>query len=65
MTRRATFTQAEVERAARALKAVGETILGVEGTPGGGFRVLTAVGQPEKPLTDLEVWERQRGDRAA
>lgn len=65
MTARASFRQAEVERTIRALKAVGETVVGVEGTPDGGFRVLTANGQPEKPLSPLEAWEREHGERAA
>jgi len=65
MTRRATFTQADVERTVRALKAVGETVVGVENTPNGGFRVLTAASQPTKALSPLEAWEREHGDRAA
>ena len=65
MTARATFRQSDVERIARALKAVGETVVGVEQTGEGGFRVLTANGQPEKPLSPLEAWEREHGDRAA
>lgn len=35
------FKQCDVERAARALKAVGETVKGVEIRPDGSFRVLT------------------------
>lgn len=65
MTRRADFTQAEIERVARALKAVGETVTGVERLPQGGFRVLTAAGQPEQRLTPLQEWDREHGDRAA
>lgn len=65
MTQRAAFRQADVERIARALKAVGETVVGVEQTPEGGFRVLTSNGRPEKPLSALETWEREHGDRAA
>jgi hypothetical protein len=65
MTRKAHYSQAEVERAARALKAVGETILGVEQTPEGGFIVLTTNSQPQQPLSALEAWEREHGDRAA
>lgn len=65
MTKRAPFRQSDVERTVRALKAVGETVVGVENTADGGFRVLTANGQPEKPLSPLEAWEREHGDRAA
>ncbi len=65
MTRRAAFLQADVERTVRALKAVGETVVGVENTPDGGFRVLTAAAQPQKPLSPYEAWEREHGDRAA
>lgn len=65
MTKRATFRQVEVERVARALKAVGETIMGVEIKPDGSFTVLTAANAPEQPLSPLEAWERENGSRAA
>lgn len=65
MTRAAAFRQADVERVVRALKAVGETVAGVEQTPGGGFRVLTAAAAQEQPLSPYEAWERENGDRAA
>jgi hypothetical protein len=65
MTKRAPFSQAEVERVCRALKAVGETVAGVERTPDGGFRVLTAAKAHEQALSPLEAWEREHGDRAA
>ena len=65
MTRRAPYTQADIERAARALKAVGETVVGVEHLPGGRFRVLTAGDTEEKALSPLEAWERENGGRAA
>lgn len=65
MTRRAPYTQSDIERAAKALKAVGETVVGVEHLPTGGFRVLTAQGQPKKALSALEAWERENGERAA
>lgn len=65
MTRRASFTQADVERAARALKAVGETVGGVEIRPDGSFRVLTGKDAPEQVLSPLEAWERDHGHRAA
>jgi hypothetical protein len=65
VSKRATYTQAEVERVCRALKAVGETVVGVERTAAGGFVVLTAANAPEKALSPLEAWEREHGDRAA
>ena len=65
MSRRAAYTQAEIERAARALKAVGETVTGVEHLPNGGFKVLTAANTPQKPLSALEAWELENGHRAA
>jgi hypothetical protein len=65
LSRRAAFRQADVERAIRALKAVGETVVGVETTTEGGFRVLTKHGQPQKALSPLEAWEQRNGGRAA
>lgn len=65
MTKAAPYTQADIERAVRALKAVGETVTGVEHLPGGRFRVLTASGQPQKALSPLEAWELENGGRAA
>jgi hypothetical protein len=65
VTKRAAYTQADVERAAKALKAVGETVVGVEHLPSGGFVVLTAQGQPKKALSPLEAWELENGHRAA
>lgn len=65
MTKRATFTQADVERAARALKAVGEKVGGVEIRPDGSFRVLTGDPAEQKALSPLEAWEREHGHRAA
>lgn len=46
MTRRAVFSQAELERVLRALKAVGETVTAVERPVEGGFVVLTAGSPP-------------------
>ena len=66
MSRRATFTQAELERTIKALKAVGESIAGVEGLPGGGFKVLTGAPPPAEPASELERWRTsKRGERAA
>lgn len=65
MTRRAPYTQADVQRAAKALEGLGKTVVGVEHLPTGGFRVLTAEGQPKKALSPLEAWEQEHGHRAA
>jgi hypothetical protein len=65
VTKRAAYTQADIERTVRALRAAGEMVTGVEHVPGGGFRVLTAQGEPAKPVSPYEAWEREHGDRAA
>lgn len=65
MSKRAAYTQADIVRVASALKAVGETVIGVEHLPGGGFKVLTGTEAPPKALSPLEAWEREHGDRAA
>ena len=66
MTKRVAFTQADVERIVRALKAVGETVVGVEKTPEGGFLVLTGSPADSKPrLSELERWRQRRGRSAA
>lgn len=65
MTKRATFSQADVERAARALKAVGETIGGVDIRPDGSFRVLTGKEAAAEVSDPYQDWKRERGDRAA
>jgi hypothetical protein len=65
VTKAASFTQAEVERVVRALKAVGESIRGVDRLPEGGFRVLTGAPAPAEPASDLERWRKSRGGRAA
>lgn len=64
MSRRARFYQADVQRAVRAMEAVGKTVTGVDIRPDGSFTVLTG-GEPEKPLDEFEVWEREHGGRAA
>lgn len=64
MTQRATFRQSDVERALRAAKAVGYANPSVDILPDGRLRLLTAP-QDAKPLTPLEVWEQEHGDRAA
>lgn len=65
MTRRAAVPQADIERTIRALKAVGETIMGVERRLDGSFVVLTGANPPPKPLTPLQAWELEHGDCAA
>jgi len=65
VTKRANFLQSDLERAVRALKAVGEKVGGVEIRPDGSFRVLTGEPAKEKALTPLEAWELEHGDRAA
>lgn len=64
MTRPATFRQSDIKRAIAALKAVGETIAGVDIRPDGSFKVLTET-KTAQPLSPFEAWERQDGERAA
>lgn len=64
MTRAATVSQSAIERALRALKAVGERIASVDNRPDGSVVILTAAGE-ETSLTPLQQWEREHGDRAA
>lgn len=65
MSKRANFSQADVERAIRAAKAVGCAHPTVDIWPDGRIRVLTAPQVEEKALSPLEAWEREHGDRAA
>jgi len=58
------FKQCDVERTVRALKAVGESVRGVEIRPDGSFRVLTGTDVEEKPLSPLEAWRRDHGHHA-
>lgn len=64
MSRRATFRQADLERALKAAKAVGYANPTVDIRPDGTLRLLTEP-QDLKPLSPLEAWEREHGDRAA
>lgn len=64
MTQRATFRQADLERALKAAKAVGYANPTVDILPDGRLRLLTSP-QETKPLSALEAWEREHGDRAA
>lgn len=66
MTRRAAFSQGDIQRVARALKAVGETVGAVDIRPDGSFRVLTRDEiAAEQALSPLEAWERENGHRVA
>lgn len=65
MSKRALFTQSDVERAARALKAVGEKIGGVDIRPDGSFRILTSAEVPDEPTSELKRWRQARAGRAA
>jgi hypothetical protein len=61
---RAAVPQSAIERALRALKAVGERIASVKTDPDGSVVILTPDGK-EIPVSPLEAWERKRGQRAA
>lgn len=65
MTKRVTFSQADIERALRAAKAVGYAHPTVDILPDGRLRLLTAPVAQEQPLSALEAWEREHGGRAA
>ena len=65
MSRRVHFSQADVERARKAAKAVGFAHPTVDILPDGRLRLLTAPQDDMKPLSPLEAWEREHGDRAA
>lgn len=64
MTKRAPYTQADVERAVKALRKAGQTVTGFERTPEG-FRLLTADGPPPKAHSPYEQWKLKNGGRAA
>lgn len=65
MTRRAAFSQADLERTLRAAKAVGYAHPTVDILPDGRMRLLTQPQTEEKALSPLEAWERENGGRAA
>ena len=65
MTQRASFRQADLERALKAAKAVGYANPTVDILPDGRLRLLTEPQADAKPLSPLEAWEREHGDRAA
>jgi len=65
MTKPTRFTQADVERAIRAAKAVGIEHPAVEIYPDGRIRLLTAPHGPKKALSPFEEWEQENGGRAA
>lgn len=59
------FRQTDVERAMRAVQAVGEPIASVEIRPDGTIRVLTAANAEPQALSPLEAWEREHGHGSA
>ena len=66
MSRRVAFRQSDLERTVRALKAVGETVEGVDIHLDGSFTVLTAKeAANHEPEDALAAWERENGHRAA
>ena len=66
MSRKVSFRQADLERTVRALKAVGETNARVDIQPDGTISILIGGDPtPQEPLSPLEAWEREHGDRAA
>lgn len=64
MTKPAPYTQADIERAIRTFRKLGQTVTGFEHVPGG-FRILTAEGPPPKALSPYEQWKSKNGGRAA
>lgn len=64
MSKRVPFTQADVERAIRVLRKMGQTVTGFETTEEG-FRILTAEGPPPKAQSPYEQWKTKNGGRAA
>jgi hypothetical protein len=65
MTKRATFSQADLERALRAAKAVGYAHPTVDIRPDGTLRLLTSPEADLEASDPLAAWEREHGDRAA
>lgn len=66
MTQPVRFRQNDLDRAMRVWeKRVGSPPAGVRIWPDGSFALLTTAEAKEKPLTPLEQWERDHGDRAA
>lgn len=61
---RAAVPQSAIERAMRALQAVGERIASVKTEPDGSVIVLTPEGKATA-LSPLEAWEQEHGHRAA
>jgi hypothetical protein len=62
MTRRATFTQAELTRAIKGAKAAGMAVTRCEISPDGRIVLLDA---PEAPAEDVfGAWKSKREDRA-
>lgn len=65
MSALASFKQSDVERACRALKAVGEQVGGVDILPDGTVRVLTRAEVEQQAPDEFAAWEREDGHRAA
>lgn len=65
MTRAARFTQADIERALKAAKAVGYKHPTVDILPDGRLRLLTEPQANDEPLSPLKAWRQGNGDRAA
>lgn len=62
MTKRAVFTQAELERYRRFLESVGQRVAGVEKRADGSIRLLTATEAKADDLDDeLTAWRARRG----
>ncbi len=61
---RAAVPQSAIERAMRALKAVGERIASVKTEPDGSVVILTPDGK-ETPVSPLEAWRSGNGRHAA
>lgn len=64
MSAKASFRQADVERALRAAKAVGYKHPTVDILPDGRLRLLTSEEAPTKALSPYEAWKAGNGDRA-
>lgn len=66
MSRPATFKQADVQRAIKAVQAQGLPVFETIISPDGAIRVLTApVVKADVPADTYGGWKKPRGDRAA
>ena len=56
--------KADIQRVVKAMLDLGQTIIGVEHYPDGGFKVLTGpAGEPQRD--ELEAWRARRDARKA